>query len=112
MAFRAARRKIRLGNRASGTVAGALFGAAWLCGIGFTMSLFIGTLAFGEGGLLDMSKIGILAASLASGVGAGVFLMRVGKPVAVSRGLNTDRRFMARSIWGPFRIRTTKYVKH
>jgi len=54
----------------------ALFGAAWLCGIGFTMSLFIGTLAFGEGGLLSMSKIGILAASLASGVCASLFLLR------------------------------------
>jgi Na+:H+ antiporter, NhaA family len=53
----------------------ALFGAAWLCGIGFTMSLFIATLAFGEGSLLDMSKIGILAASLASGVCASLFLL-------------------------------------
>lgn len=54
----------------------ALFGAAWLCGIGFTMALFIANLAFGEGALLDMSKIGILAASLASGVCASVFLVR------------------------------------
>lgn len=57
---------------------GALFGAAWLCGIGFTMSLFIATLAFGEGALLDISKIGILAASLASGVCASIFLVRSG----------------------------------
>jgi len=54
----------------------SLFGAAWLCGIGFTMSLFIGALAFGEGMLLDMSKIGILAASLASGICASIFLIR------------------------------------
>ena len=54
----------------------ALFGAAWLCGIGFTMSLFIATLGFGEGVLLDMSKIGILTASLASGICASVFLIR------------------------------------
>jgi len=54
----------------------ALFGAAWLCGIGFTMSLFIATLAFGQGELLDMSKIGILAASVASGVCASMFLIR------------------------------------
>ena len=55
----------------------SLFGAAWLCGIGFTMSLFIATLAFGDGALLTMSKIGILAASLASGVCASIFLVRL-----------------------------------
>ena len=54
----------------------ALFGAAWLCGIGFTMSLFIATLAFGDGALLNMSKIGILAASLASGACASAYLFR------------------------------------
>jgi Na+:H+ antiporter, NhaA family len=54
---------------------GTLFGGAWLCGLGFTMSLFIATLAFGEGVLLDMSKIGILAASLASGICASLFLI-------------------------------------
>jgi len=53
-----------------------LFGAAWLCGIGFTMSLFIATLGFGEGDLLHISKIGILAASLTSGVCASLFLIR------------------------------------
>jgi Na+:H+ antiporter, NhaA family len=55
---------------------GPIFGAAWLCGIGFTMSLFIATLAFGEGASLNMAKIGILAASLLSGVCGSVFLIR------------------------------------
>jgi len=44
----------------------ALFRAARLCGIGFTMSLFIATLAFENEALLNMAKIRILAASLAS----------------------------------------------
>jgi Na+:H+ antiporter, NhaA family len=64
---------------------GRVFGASWLCGIGFTMSLFIATLAFGEGTLLTMSKIGTLAASLGAGVCGSVFLIRGGKingPVA------------------------------
>jgi Na+/H+ antiporter NhaA len=43
------------------------------------MSLFIATLAFGEGALLDLSKIGILAASLAAGVcGSALLLRRTG----------------------------------
>jgi NhaA family Na+:H+ antiporter len=46
---------------------GQIFGASWLCGIGFTMSLFIASLALGDGDLLDMSKIGTLAASIAAG---------------------------------------------
>lgn len=53
-----------------------VFGASWLCGIGFTMSLFIATLAFGEGPLLAMSKIGTLAGSLAAGLCGSIFLLR------------------------------------
>ena len=53
------------------------FGASWLCGIGFTMSLFIATLAFDQGDTLDMAKIGILAASIASGACGAWVLTRV-----------------------------------
>ncbi len=66
--------KFRLATVPSELSWGAVFGAAWLCGIGFTMSLFIATLAFGDGALLDMSKIGILTASLLSGVCGSMFL--------------------------------------
>ncbi len=52
-----------------------LYGAGWLAGIGFTMSLFIGALAFGEGALLDAAKVGILTASLIAG-GVGWALLR------------------------------------
>ena len=55
---------------------GKIFGAGCLCGIGFTMSLFIADLAFGEGLLLNLSKIGILVASLAAGISASVLLLR------------------------------------
>jgi NhaA family Na+:H+ antiporter len=51
-----------------------LFGASWLCGIGFTMSLFIATLAFGPGALLDIAKIATMAASVAAGVAGSVVL--------------------------------------
>ena len=45
-----------------------LFGAASLAGIGFTMSLFISDLAFSDDLLIATAKIGILAASVASGI--------------------------------------------
>ena len=52
-----------------------VYGAAWLGGIGFTMSLFIAGLAYGEGSPeLALAKIGILAASIVAGVGAVVVL--------------------------------------
>ena len=41
-----------------------LLGAAWLGGIGFTMSLFIGQLALGDPRLREEAKLGILLASL------------------------------------------------
>jgi NhaA family Na+:H+ antiporter len=52
-----------------------LLGASCLCGIGFTMSLFIATLAFGDTPFLDVSKIGTLFASLASGLGGSLLLL-------------------------------------
>ncbi len=51
-----------------------IFGASWLCGIGFTMSLFIANLAF-DAALLDTAKIGILAASLVAGI-VGFLVLR------------------------------------
>jgi NhaA family Na+:H+ antiporter len=45
-----------------------LYGVACLCGIGFTMSLFIANLAFPSPEALDIAKAGILVASLVSGV--------------------------------------------
>jgi NhaA family Na+:H+ antiporter len=57
-----------------------VYGAALLCGIGFTMSLFIGALAFEDQALVDAAKIGILAGSLASGV-LGFVVLRMSRPI-------------------------------
>jgi NhaA family Na+:H+ antiporter len=43
-----------------------LFGGSILCGMGFTMSLFIADLAFGKTAILDTAKVSILAGSLIS----------------------------------------------
>ena len=53
-----------------------LHGASWLGGIGFTMSLFIATLAFGDSPMLVEAKIGILLGSFAAGVLGSVALWR------------------------------------
>jgi Na+:H+ antiporter, NhaA family len=54
-----------------------VYGAAWLGGIGFTMSLFIATLAYGDGSPeLALAKIAILGASIVAGVGGFAILRR------------------------------------
>jgi NhaA family Na+:H+ antiporter len=55
---------------------GRLYGLGWLAGIGFTMSLFIASLAFGQSELLPVAKAGILLASLISGTVGAVILSR------------------------------------
>jgi NhaA family Na+:H+ antiporter len=47
-----------------------IYGMALLCGIGFTMSIFIASLAFEQGGTayLGMDRLGILIGSLVSGL--------------------------------------------
>ena len=57
---------------------GQLFGVCVLCGVGFTMSLFIGTLAFaGQGAHYETQvKLGVLFGSLLSAVLGTYFLLR------------------------------------
>jgi NhaA family Na+:H+ antiporter len=70
--------KLKLAQLPKGINMGHLYGASLLCGIGFTMSLFIGGLAFQGGGaekLFD-ERIGIILGSLISG-GAGYAVLRM-----------------------------------
>ena len=58
-------------------------GVSLLAGIGFTMSIFVAQLAFGNNEeLLLMAKTGILGASLLAGIAGYVWLYLVSKPVS------------------------------
>lgn len=69
---------VRLGWAAmpTGVTWRQLYGVAWLTGIGFTMSLFIAGLAFVDPAVLDSAKVGIITASLISGIGGWLLLQR------------------------------------
>jgi NhaA family Na+:H+ antiporter len=54
----------------------AMLGVGLLAGIGFTMSLFIASLAFAEPALLSQAKIGVLAASLIASLAGLAVLSR------------------------------------
>lgn len=73
--------KIKLARLPTGMSWGSLYGTAALCGIGFTMSLFIGSLAFQEADLKQLfdERLGIILGSLASGF-LGYFVLRTTLP--------------------------------
>src|SRR4029077_8758645 len=50
-------------------------GVAILTGVGFTMSLFIGTLAFEDESLMAQVRLGVLVASILSGLVASLVLV-------------------------------------
>jgi NhaA family Na+:H+ antiporter len=53
-----------------------MVGIGLLAGIGFTMSLFIASLAFAEPALLAQAKMGVLAASVVASLAGLAFLSR------------------------------------
>lgn len=69
--------KLNLSRLPAGMSWASLYGAAALCGIGFTMSMFIGSLAFEETGVNRIfdERLGIILGSLLSG-GLGYVVLR------------------------------------
>ncbi len=71
----------RLPDRASWP---QIVGVAFIAGIGFTMSLFIGVLAFGDGDLMNQVRLGVLLGStLAALAGVAVLSMAARRSPAV-----------------------------
>ncbi|MBM4418844.1 MAG: Na+/H+ antiporter NhaA [Chloroflexi bacterium] len=79
MAFTWATVRLRIAVLPPGITWAHLYGATWVAGIGFTMSLFIANLAFGEEALLQAAKMGILIASPFCGVVGYLLLGRIGR---------------------------------
>jgi len=75
--FGAAITAIRLGlaEWPQGTSTAQLYGIAILTGVGFTMSLFIGTLAFADESTMAQVRLSVLAASALSGLLATILLV-------------------------------------
>jgi NhaA family Na+:H+ antiporter len=72
--------QLRWADRPEHSTYAHIYGIALLCGVGFTMSLFIGYLAFpGSQEMQDVVKIGVLSGSLLSLL-LGMVVLRLAKP--------------------------------
>ncbi len=71
-------------RRSAGVKWQQIFGASWLCGIGFThASLFIAGLALESEQVIDMAKIGILLASVIAGIVGSLVLLGAARRTSV-----------------------------
>jgi NhaA family Na+:H+ antiporter len=63
-----------LGRLPAGVTARHVIGLGLVCGLGFTVALFVTELAFHDPALTDHAKIGILAAAVLCGAAAALVL--------------------------------------
>lgn len=82
--------KTGLAKMPEGANWGMLYGVSLLCGIGFTMSLFIGGLAFDDAAHATAIRLGVLAGSLVSGT-LGYFVIKL----AIARRKNPGAQSQA-----------------
>ena len=85
--------KLKVAALPKGMTWAGLYGAGALCGIGFTMSLFIGSLAFSDINLHAMFdvRLGIIVGSLMSGV-LGYAILRYSLPPAAKPEERVDQK--------------------
>lgn len=69
--------KFRIGKLPEGIIWSHILGIGLLAGIGFTMSIFIALLSFGDSLYGAEAKFAILIASLVSGIGGFVYLKKI-----------------------------------
>lgn len=81
----------------------ALYGTSILTGIGFTMSLFIGTLAFGESEHEATMRLGVLVGSALSGIIGATALSVAARGSIPPFGLSRRRRSGTAGSAAPFR---------
>lgn len=79
--------RLGLGSKPADITWRQIHGAGWLAGIGFTMSLFIANLGFGRGPLLELAKIGVLAASALAAL-IGVLVLHSAAPETAEEELH------------------------
>jgi NhaA family Na+:H+ antiporter len=75
----------KLATKPEGSTWPQIFGVAILGGIGFTMSLFIGMLAFTDTERAAEIRIGVLLGSLASALAGYLVLRAVTRPAPAAR---------------------------
>jgi NhaA family Na+:H+ antiporter len=68
--------KLKVAKLPTGANWAQVYGIACLTGIGFTMSLFIGTLAFDGDEMLNAVRLGVIMGSVASGI-VGYIVLRI-----------------------------------
>jgi NhaA family Na+:H+ antiporter len=71
--------RMRLAELPEGVTGAHLVGVGLIGGIGFTMSIFVASLAFAEPAMLDAAKLGVLGGSLVAAVAGSAVLLWAGR---------------------------------
>lgn len=70
--------KVGIGRLPTGVTWPHVLGVSLLAGVGFTVSIFISSIAFDDRALIDLAKMGVFSASVLAGVVGYVFLRMAG----------------------------------
>jgi NhaA family Na+:H+ antiporter len=71
--------RLGIGALPAGVARGQVWGLAAICGIGFTVSLFIAQLAYDDPATVDLAKVAIFAGSILSGMFGALILIALAR---------------------------------